>query len=106
MTATATIATQSTGNRLLVPNAALRFEPESEDDGGGIFGPPDIGLNQETEAGIGIGSRQTVYVVESDGTLRGIEVVTGQSDGRFTVVASEELKRGMKVVTGIAAGPQ
>ena len=25
---------------------------------------------------------------------------------RFTVVASEELKRGMKVVTGIAAGPQ
>ena len=106
MTATATIATQSTGNRLLVPNAALRFEPESEDEGGGIFGNPNIGLNQETEAGIGIGSRQTVYVVESDGSLRGIEVLTGQSDGRFTVVASEELKRGMKVVTGIAAGPQ
>ena len=106
MTATATIATQSTGNRLLVPNAALRFEPESEDEGGGIFGNPNIGLNQETEASIGIGSRQTVYVVESDGSLRGIEVVTGQSDGRFTVVSSEELKRGMKVVTGIAAGPQ
>ena len=70
------------------------------------LGNPNIGLQQESEAGIGVGSRQTVYVVESDGSLRGIEVVTGQSDGRFTVVASEELKRGMNVVTGIAAGPQ
>ena len=106
MTATATIATRSTGNRLLVPNAALRFEPESKEESGGMFGPPDIGLDQESQASIGVGSRQTVYVVEAGGNLRGIEVVTGPSDGRFTVVSSDELKRDMKVVTGIAAGPQ
>lgn len=107
MTATATIATQSTGNRMLVPNAALRFNPEEEEDAGGIFGEPDIGLEQaEDAASIGVGSRQRVHVVEADGTLRAIEVTTGQSDGRFTVVRSDELEAGMNVVTGIRAGGQ
>ena len=104
MTATATIATASTGQRLLVPNAALRFEPEEEGEGGGIFGNPNIGLQQESEAGIGVGSRQSVYIVSDTGDLEKIDVVTGQSDGRLTVVTSEKLKAGMKVVTGIGAG--
>lgn len=106
MTATATIATQSTGEQMLVPNAALRYDPAEEEDGGGIFGDPNFGLEQNDEASIGIGSRQTVYVVQEDGSLRGIEVVTGQSDGRFTVVTSDELESGMEVVTGEGAGPQ
>jgi HlyD family secretion protein len=106
MTATATIATESTGNRLLVPNAALRFDPEEEEDEGGLFGEPDIGLNQEEEATIGVGSRQTVHVTEDDGTLRAINVVTGQSDGRFTVVSSDDLTRGMQVVTGVGTGTE
>ena len=106
MTATATIATQSTGEQTLVPNSALRFNPNEEDEGGGIFGDPDFGLEQNDEATIGVGSRQMVYVVEEDGTLRGIEVVTGQSDGRMTVVTSDELTEDMEVVTGISAGEQ
>lgn len=106
MTATATIATQSTGNRMLVPNAALRFDPDEEEDAGGLFGEPDIGLDQEEEATIGVGSRQTVHVVGESGDLRTIEVTTGQSDGRFTVVTSDDLERGMKVVTGVRAGGQ
>ena len=44
-----------------------------------------------------------VYVREEDGTLRAIEVVTGQSDGRRTVVRSADLKPGMEVVTGVRA---
>ncbi len=106
MTATATIATQSTGRQMLVPNSALRFDPEADDDSGGIFGDPEFGLEQNDDATIGVGSRQTVYVVEADGTLRGIEVVTGESDGRFTVVTSDDLTAEMKVVTGIRAGGQ
>ena len=51
-----------------------------------------------------MGSRQTVYVVDEDGSLREIEVVTGQSDGRMTVVTSDELEVGMDVVTGERAG--
>ena len=104
MTATATIATASTGQRLLVPNAALRFEPEEEGEGGGIFGNPELGLDQKSQASIGVGSRQSVYIVSDTGDLEKIDVVTGQSDGRLTVVTSEKLKAGMKVVTGIGAG--
>jgi len=104
MTATATIATESTGEQMLVPNGALRFDPNEEDEGGGMFGDPEFGLEQNDEATIGIGSRQTVYTVAADGTLNAIEVVTGQSDGRMTVVTSDELEAGMEVVTGISAG--
>ncbi len=104
MTATATIATQNTGTALLVPNAALRFRPEAEEEsGGGVFSP-QIGLeDQQQQASIGEGSRQQVQVLQADGSLRAIEVVTGRSDGRRTVVRSKALKPGMKVVTGIKA---
>jgi HlyD family secretion protein len=105
MTATANIATESTGRRMLVPNGALRFEPEEEGAAGGVqLGGEDFGLEREEErATIGRGSRQTIYVLQDDGTLDEVEVVTGQSDGRHTVVTSRELKPGMKVVTSMKA---
>jgi len=100
MTGTATIATQSTDSALLVPNSALRYSPEKDEESGGLFGPgPDFGPEQ-AEATIGVGSRQMVYVIDDKGDLRGIEVVTGRSDGQRTAVTSSELKAGMKVVTG------
>ena len=90
---------------MLVPNGAIRFDPEEEEEEeGGIFGPQEFGLDSNDEASIGVGSRQTVYVVDEAGELQAIEVVTGQSDGRFTVVTSDELEPRMKVVTGIRAG--
>ncbi len=108
MTATANIATRSTGKRMLVPNGALRFEPEKEAQAGGVqLGGDDFGLEREKErATIGRGSRQNVYILKDDGTLQPIEVVTGQSDGRFTVVTSRELKPGMKVVTSVKAAEE
>jgi len=104
MTATATIATQDTGKALLVPNAALRFRPDKkEEEAGGVF-QPQIGLERDQQqATIGEGSRQQVQVVQADGKLKAIEVITGRSDGRRTVVRSDQLKPGMKVVTGIKA---
>ncbi len=107
MTATATIATQNTGTAMLVPNAALRFRPETKAEaGGGVFNP-QIGLEDgKQQASIGVGSRQQVQVLQADGTLKAIEVVTGRSDGRRTVVTSKGLKPGMKVVTGIKAAAQ
>lgn len=108
MTATANIATQSTGRRMLVPNGALRFEPETKVETGGVqMGGEEFGLEREEKrATIGAGSRQTVYVLKDDGTLDEIEVVTGQSDGRHTVVTSRELKPGMKVVTSVKAAQE
>lgn len=107
MTATATIATRNTGNAMLVPNAALRFRPETEEEAdGGVFNP-QIGLEDgKQQASIGEGSRQQVQVLQADGTLKSVEVVTGRSDGRRTVVRSQNLKPGMKVVTGIKAAAQ
>lgn len=104
MTATATIATQDIGEALLVPNAALRFRPDAKaEEAGGVFSP-QIGLDRDKQqATIGAGSRQQVRVLQPDGTLKVIEVVTGRSDGRRTVVRSDALKPGMKVVTGIKA---
>lgn len=107
MTATATVATQSTGVAMLVPNGALRFDPdEVEEESGGVFGDQNFGLQEEEAASIGVGSTQTVYVVDEDGELREIEVTTGRSDGRQTVVTSDELEPGMEVVTGIGANEE
>ncbi|WP_305097315.1 efflux RND transporter periplasmic adaptor subunit [Croceibacterium aestuarii] len=106
MTATANIATDSTGKRMLVPNGALRFEPPKKDSTGGVQlnNGNDFGLDREKEqATIGRGSRQTVYVLQANNELKPMEVVTGQSDGRYTVVSSKDLKTGMKVVTSIKA---
>ena len=104
MTATATIATQNTGTALLVPNAALRFRPDAKEEGGGGVFQPQIGLEDgKQQASIGEGSRQQVQVLQADGSLKAVEVVTGRSDGRRTVVRSKALKPGMKVVTGIKA---
>ncbi|WP_209349470.1 efflux RND transporter periplasmic adaptor subunit [Pontixanthobacter sp. CEM42] len=101
MTATAAVSTESTGKQLLVPNGALRFRPDSvAEESGGVLNP-QIGLEQkEQEATIGVGSKQQVHVLQDDGSLKAISVITGQSDGRMTVVKSDELKAEMEVVTG------
>lgn len=106
MTASASIQTQRTANQLVVPNGALRFQPPEEEDTGGMqVGGPEGqigGLEREEErATINAGSRQTVYVLQADNTLREIVVTTGLSDGRYTIVSSDELEAGMKVVTAI-----
>tara|TARA_A100001391_G_scaffold130111_2_gene89389 strand:+ start:32312 stop:33598 length:1287 start_codon:yes stop_codon:yes gene_type:complete len=105
MTATANIATSSTARQMAVPNGALRFKPPKKEESGGIeLGGDDFGLErEEARASIGAGSRQTVYVLEDDGTLREVAVTTGLSDGRYTVVTSDELTDGMKVVTALKA---
>ncbi len=104
MTATATIATASTGTVVLVPNAALRFRADQAEESEGGMLNVSVGLEEQAqEATIGVGSRQQVQVLQADGTLRAVNVVTGQSDGRLTAVQSDELEAGMDVVTGIQA---
>jgi len=105
MTATANISTGRTTVSLLVPNGALRFNPTAANQpqqGGGL--QIQAGLQQEEQkATIGVGSHQQIYVLKDDGTLQKIDVVVGQSNGRLTAVSSNQLKPGMKVVTGIKA---
>lgn len=53
-----------------------------------------------------MGSQQRVWVLQADGTLKPVDVVTGQSDGRLTAVTAKGLRAGMKVVTGKGATGQ
>jgi HlyD family secretion protein len=105
MTATATIETAGVRGTLLVPNSALRFTPPASaaaPRGGLKIGPPDersSSVRQQRE--VGAGSRLPVYVLETDGHLRAITVLTGRSDGRRTAVSGAGLRAGMTVVTGV-----
>ena len=114
MTATADIVTQQLSNVLLVPNAALRFKPNTgAGQGGGITsqivpGPRRFrrgGANRQVS--FGIGSSQTVYVVGEDGNPKAVQVTVGASDGARTAITGGGLKPGMRVITGqLAAGQE
>lgn len=109
MTATATIVTAQEKNVLLVPNAALRFEPRAA--GAGAGGPqagggimpmagPRFRRRSSQQVAIGRGSRRTIYTLDAKGQLQPHEVFTGSTNGTETIVTSKTLKSGMKVVTG------
>jgi len=111
MTATATITTSEEKNVLLVPNAALRFQPRNASAvarPSGSLMPFPMGGRRGTstqEVAIGRGSRQTVYTLGDDGKLTPHVAIAGSTNGSETIVTSETLKPGMKVVTGeLAAG--
>jgi HlyD family secretion protein len=108
MTATASIRASGEKNVLMVPNAALRFVPPAgaTDDKPKKFEfrpPRSQGTQVIQERTIGIGSEQTVYVQTEQGNLRAIQVITGQSNGRYTAVRSSELREGVRVITAVKA---
>ena len=113
MTATADIAVNAVHDALLVPNGAFRFTPGQSSKGGqnqglmsGMTARPRFRRGAEQERKIGAGSRQTIYIVGSNGQPQPIQVVTGASDGRNTAVQSKDLKPGMEVITGQRASAQ
>lgn len=116
MTATADIVTSERENVLLVPNAALRFNPNQDAQAGQQGGITSVlvprggrrgrGNRPTREVGIGAGSRQTVYVTGEDGNPRAIQVVVGQSDGSRTEITGGDLQEGMEVITARLAPGQ
>jgi len=111
MTATADIVTKQLQDVLLVPNSALRFNPQQAGgQRGGITsqilpGPRRFGNRATREVSFGAGSKQTVYVLGADGKPQAVSVVVGDSDGNRTAITGGDLKDGMKVITGqLAAG--
>jgi len=114
MTATADIVTMEKKDVLLVPNAALRFKPQTAgapaaQASGGIAGAltPRMrrrGGGGDSAAPLERGSKQSVYVKQADGSLKAISVTTGDSDGTNTEITGGDLQPGMQVVTGQLAG--
>lgn len=116
MTATAVITTKKLENALLVPAAALRFEPPQVDGegwapkggGGSLISSllphpprPEPKANVESTTS---NKAQRVYVLRGE-QLVAVQVKTGLTDGLHTeVVAGSELEAGVNVVTEMTTG--
>jgi HlyD family secretion protein len=111
MTATASIVTVQRQDALLVPNAALRFNPDAAAASAAAAGSGSAGglasrLMPRMPRGGGPRSAGTdtaqvrqVFVLQ-DGAPVAVPVTPGASDGRNTEVTSERLREGMQVIVG------
>lgn len=113
MTATADIITSDKQNVLLVPNAALRFSPQTPGEGAGrgdsgITGALSMGPRRrpgnERSVTVGRGAVQQIYVVGEDGAPKAVQITTGDTNGFNTEVLSGDLKEGMQVITSQLSG--
>jgi HlyD family secretion protein len=126
MTADVTIQVATAQAVLRVPNAALRFRPQTAEGQGtqGTGGQRQGGQGQARSGGPGGGAGfsagggaarrqrqpgQTVYVLAKEGDKKGelqrVRLQTGITDGHYTQVTrvlSGELKPGDPVITGLA----
>jgi HlyD family secretion protein len=105
MTATAEITVNHLADALLVPNAALRYQPPAREQGaqGGLLsalmpfrrfgGRPSEPLNPK---------QARVYVLEN-GRPKAVPIATGPTDGTWTQVKSGEIQPETEVVTDSVA---
>ena len=101
MTATAKIVTQEIQDALLVPNAALRYNPPAaaKSEGFSISRlflprmPSSRGQPKQTTDG-----ERTVWTLKDNAPVA-IKVTTAESDGRMTVVSKGEVTAGMPLIT-------
>jgi len=110
MTATAVITVQKVENRVLVPNAALRFAPstgqtQAPASSGGLLrkilpGPPPATPKASAN---GDAKQQRVWVLR-DGQLVAIPVTVGVTDGIRTEIASGAVEPGMALVVDTNGG--
>ncbi len=91
MTATVDFIVEQVKNTLLVPNAALRFQPRQGPGADTVTGTP---------AGAEESGRGRVYCLTAEGRPRAVSVTTGSSDGEVTVITGGALEEGDTVVIG------
>jgi HlyD family secretion protein len=113
MTATAEITVKTLENTLLVPNAALRFNPpvtpaRAPQSESGLFSRLLFrrpAATAETQTGkAGPGSKQQVWVLR-DGIPVAVPVTVGASDNRMTEILAGELVAGTAVIVDLAGPP-
>lgn len=107
MTATATVKVKEIANALLVPNAALRFQPPAAETerGRGLVGSllphPPRSITEVTRAPTG--TERDVWVLK-DGKPVPVRIGIGASDGSHTQVLSGDLGPGAAVITDMTGG--
>jgi HlyD family secretion protein len=112
MTATAVITVQKVENCVVVPNAALRFAPATEQrqtatSSGGLLrkilpGPPPMPPKTAAEAS-GDAKQSRVWTVR-DGQLVAIPVAVGATDGIRTEIKGGAVEPGMALVVDTISG--
>ncbi|WP_029918343.1 efflux RND transporter periplasmic adaptor subunit [Pelobacter seleniigenes] len=110
MTGNADIVTLVHDNALLVPNAALRYSPSSNQQNKGRSGVnfmrmliPRPPRRTAKPAAAPSGNSPRVWVLQ-DGQPVAIQVKTGATNGRVTEIVGGDLKVGMKVITEDVSG--
>ncbi len=102
MTATSTISVAVVADTLMIPDAAVRFEPPQEAVSSGGGGNGLIGMimpprQQQDRSGAAEGQDETVWLLR-DGIATEVAVQIGESDGRMTAVSGEDLTEGDEVI--------
>jgi len=109
MTATATIAVTVVEDTLRVPGAALRFEPPqvaqsgSGRGGNGLLGMIMPRRPSPAPKDTGGDDTPTVWVLRG-GVATEVEVQPGESDGKLTAIASDNLAEGDLVIVDQSSG--
>jgi len=105
MTATAEIVTATVRDAVLVPSAALRFQPEaqSQAQGSGSLVERLLPRMPRTAATKSSRGAHQVWILR-DGLPQAVDVVVGASDGQQTEIVSG-LAAGTRVITETAASP-
>jgi HlyD family secretion protein len=107
MTAYVNIGVANSKNVLLVPNAALRYKPKT-DEKNGDKAAPNEGTQRMSGKGKGKGRKKAsdedmgigkVYILQ-DGMPTMVRVRTGITDGRQTEIVSQQLTAGAQVIVG------
>jgi HlyD family secretion protein len=94
MTATIDFVVNRVENALLVPNAALRFQPQ--DEAAGKDKPP-----ADAAKGAMDGKTGRIFTLGADGRLQSVPVTKGETDGVKTAVNGTDLRDGLQVVSGL-----
>jgi HlyD family secretion protein len=103
MTATALITVAHKSGVLLVPNAALRYNPKATTNGpprgAVVIGPRQSNPGSDT-ADFTRGARRQIWVVGAKGQPQALNVNVGDTDGSLTEVSGPGVQPGLKVITG------
>lgn len=108
MTASADITVAAHRNALLVPNAALRFEPRRPVPSAPVALNRALGIRSAVGstvpdpddapgAGPAVPRRSRLHLL-ADGAVQPVEVETGPTDGTVTIVVSDGLAEGQRVI--------
>jgi HlyD family secretion protein len=94
MTATVDFVVNRVEKTLLVPNAALRFQPQDETPGTTPARPTSGKGAADEKVG-------RLFTLGADGSLQSVTVTKGETDGIKTAISGVGMREGLQVISGL-----